>query len=85
MKNGGAKLIATFIVGDVALGIMFVLLKLLKFVDFEWKWATCPFWAPLLALCVLALTTSVWFAIGVIFGRNEEEDEKKSEDGWRDV
>ncbi len=34
------------------LGLVFVILKLCKVIDWSWIWVTCPFWACLV-ICIL--------------------------------
>lgn len=74
-NNGEHKLLASFIVGDAALGILFIILRILGFVDWPWKWVTCPFWAPLMAFCVLVLTVSVWTAVSMLIGHEDENND----------
>lgn len=37
------------------LGIVFVVLKLCKVIDWSWWWVTCPFWGGLLLFWVIFL------------------------------
>ena len=75
-NNGEHMLFASFIVGNLSLGVLFVVLRVLGFVDWPWKWVTCPFWAPLIAFCVLLLTASCWTAISTII-RSFKGDDKE--------
>ena len=77
-------LLSTFVVGDLALGVMFVLLKLLGFVNWEWRWVTCPFWVPSLAFSVLTFTYCVWRVVVVLLGGGKNED-RESDDDWRET
>lgn len=73
-NNGEHMLLASFILGDLSLGVLFVVLRVLGFVDWPWKWVTCPFWAPLVAFCVIALTVSISTAISTIIKSFKKED-----------
>ena len=76
-NSGEHRLLASFIVGDVSLGIMFVLLRTLGFVDWQWKWVTCPFWAPLIGICVVLLTASIIAAIATVVRSLKQEEEEE--------
>jgi hypothetical protein len=53
-----------------ALGILFVALKLMGYIDWSWWWVTLPFWGgAALVLTLIAITFGVAFAASLIGSR----------------
>jgi len=47
------------------LGVVFVTLKLLDKIDWQWRWVLAPFWMPLvLAITVMVFALGMWIITG---------------------
>lgn len=55
------------ITGSEALGVAFVVLKLLGVLDWSWFWVTAPFWMPLALIVVISLFAIVVIAVKELF------------------
>lgn len=43
------------------LGIVFITLKLIHYIDWRWRWVLAPFWAP------FAILLGFWVVFGIFF------------------
>lgn len=50
------------------LGVLFVALKLMGFIDWSWWWVTCPFWGGIALFFILLLGVPLLGVLAALFG-----------------
>lgn len=58
------------------LAIVFIVLKLTKFIDWSWWWVTCPLWGPLAILGVGFGFVVLWAFTSVRFFSTQKQKEQ---------
>jgi hypothetical protein len=58
------------------LGIVFIVLKLCKVVDWSWWWVTCPLWGPIAVYGIGTGVVFLWAIIHVRFFSTPEQKEQ---------
>lgn len=54
-----------------ALGVLFVRLKLCRVVDWNWQWATAPFWILLVVLALIGIFELMYVGLTKFCDRGE--------------
>lgn len=58
------------------LAIVFIVLKLTKFIDWSWWWVTCPLWGPAALWLVVTGLLFLWATIRACFFSSPEQKEQ---------
>lgn len=58
------------------LAIVFIVLKLTKFIDWSWWWVTCPLWGPAAIWLTIMGLLFLWATIRVCFFSTPEQKEQ---------
>jgi len=53
------------------LGLIFIVLKLCKVIDWSWWWVTAPFWIPLAIIVIIFTLGGIVAGLVYIFSRNK--------------
>lgn len=64
-----------------ALGIVFVVLKLVGVIAWSWLWVLAPFWLPLAGAGVVLVVFAVIYAAATLLGGSNEKKVRTS--GWQ--
>jgi len=59
------------------LGIAFIILKLVKQIDWSWWWVLSPFWIPWLFVLFLIVSAFIYGAIKAVFEFKKQHKKRK--------
>lgn len=64
MNDEAQKIVVSQFPVTGILGVVFVTLKLLGYINWSWWWVTAPFWGPLALVLAIILIVMIFMGIG---------------------